>query len=210
LLFSKLLSLAIVGSSAIVKVPQILIIAGKSSAEGISLTSVVLGLLCYTVTVAYNFRNGYAFSTYGETSLITVQDAIIAILILFYGNGKKGDGNFIGAAVFPVIYSAFAYSLIFTDLLPMDALRVAQSATIPVLLLSRVPQIYANYKNSSTGNLSSVAVFLFAVGSLARVFTTLQEVDDIVILTGFISGTVLNLILAAQMIYYWGKKPKTA
>jgi mannose-P-dolichol utilization defect protein 1 len=46
-------------------------------------------------------------------------------------------------------------------------------------------------------------VFNYLVGSLSRIFTTLQEVDDKLILYGFISGFVLNAILALQMVYYW-------
>ncbi len=40
-------------------------------------------------------------------------------------------------------------------------------------------------------------------GSLSRIFTTLQEVDDKLILYGFISGFALNAVLALQMVYYW-------
>ena len=43
------------------------------------------------------------------------------------------------------------------------------------------------------------------LGSLARVFTTLQEVDDKLILYSFMAGFTLNLVLAIQMLYYWNK-----
>lgn len=46
------------------------------------------------------------------------------------------------------------------------------------------------------------------LGSLARVFTTLQEVDDKVILYSFVAGFALNLVLALQMLWYW--KPKAS
>jgi mannose-P-dolichol utilization defect 1 len=46
-------------------------------------------------------------------------------------------------------------------------------------------------------------VFNYLAGSLSRIFTTLQEVDDKLILYGFVSGFALNLVLALQMIYYW-------
>jgi mannose-P-dolichol utilization defect 1 len=46
-------------------------------------------------------------------------------------------------------------------------------------------------------------VFNYLAGSLSRIFTTLQEVDDKLILYGFIAGFALNAILAAQMVYYW-------
>lgn len=46
-------------------------------------------------------------------------------------------------------------------------------------------------------------MFNYLAGSLARVFTTLQEVDDKLILYGFVAGFALNAVLAAQMVYYW-------
>lgn len=52
-------------------------------------------------------------------------------------------------------------------------------------------------------------VFNYLLGSLARVFTTWQEVDDRMMLYQFIAGFALNAILAAQMAYYW-QSPATA
>jgi len=45
---------------------------------------------------------------------------------------------------------------------------------------------------------------------LTRIFTTLQEVDDKLILYGFIAGFTLNLILATQMVYYWNSPTSKA
>lgn len=51
-------------------------------------------------------------------------------------------------------------------------------------------------------------MFNYLFGSLARVFTTLAEVEDPLILYGFLGGAFLNFVLAAQMLWYWnsGKK----
>lgn len=43
-------------------------------------------------------------------------------------------------------------------------------------------------------------VFNYLFGSLTRIYTTLQEVDDMLILYGFIGGFVLNVVLAVQMV----------
>ena len=43
----------------------------------------------------------------------------------------------------------------------------------------------------------------YLLGSLSRIFTTLQEVDDPLILKGFIAGFALNLVLFLQVVYYW-------
>ena len=51
-------------------------------------------------------------------------------------------------------------------------------------------------------------MFNYLFGSLARVFTTLSEVDDVIILYGFIAGFALNIVLAGQMVYYWNAGTK--
>lgn len=45
-----------------------------------------------------------------------------------------------------------------------------------------------------------IQVFNYLFGSLTRIYTTLQEVDDKLILSGFVGGFVLNVVLAAQMV----------
>ena len=52
-------------------------------------------------------------------------------------------------------------------------------------------------------------MFNYLIGSLTRIFTTMQEVDDQLILYGYLAGFVLNAVLAAQMVYYWNS-PATA
>lgn len=78
--------------------------------------------------------------------------------------------------------------------------------TIPLGLMSKIPQILDVQRNRSTGQLSAFAVFNYLLGSLARVGTTLAEVDDVLILAGFVGGAVLNLVLAAQMVVFWNNK----
>ncbi|TKA23908.1 hypothetical protein B0A54_17831 [Friedmanniomyces endolithicus] len=45
---------------------------------------------------------------------------------------------------------------------------------------------------------------------MSRIFTTLQEVPDKLILYGFIAGFTLNAIIAAQMVYYWDNPKSSA
>jgi mannose-P-dolichol utilization defect protein 1 len=78
-----------------------------------------------------------------------------------------------------------------------------QAATLPISLLSKAPQIISNHRAKSTGNLSAFAVFNALLGCLARLFTTQQEVNDPLVLWGFLGAALLNLVLAAQMVAYW-------
>lgn len=53
-------------------------------------------------------------------------------------------------------------------------------------------------------------VFNYLLGSLSRIYTTVQEVPDPLILYSFVAGFVLNAVLAAQMVYYWNSPSSKA
>lgn len=53
-----------------------------------------------------------------------------------------------------------------------------QGCVTPIVIASRLPQIWESFKNKSTGQLSFITWFLNFGGSVARIFTTIQEVDD--------------------------------
>ncbi|KXN69274.1 mannose-P-dolichol utilization defect 1 protein [Conidiobolus coronatus NRRL 28638] len=201
---SKGLGLGIVVGGSIVKIPQILKIVNSGSVEGISLFSYSLETLSYLVSISYNLRNNNPFSTWGETLLITFQNFIILSLIQVFNN------NLLGTIWVVLGGSGIHYLLNGSGLVSLDLLTILQGATIPVTLFSRVPQILTNYRNGHTGQLSAFTVFNYFFGTLARVFTTLQEVDDKVILISFLLALTMNSILAAQMIYYWNVKPAKA
>jgi mannose-P-dolichol utilization defect protein 1 len=49
---------------------------------------------------------------------------------------------------------------------------------------------------------------MYFMGSLARVFTTVQEVNDPLLLWGYGLATALNGVLVLQMIMYWNVTSK--
>ncbi|KAG9258150.1 polyketide synthase [Emericellopsis atlantica] len=204
LAISKGLGIGIVAASSIVKVPQILKLVKSRSAEGVSFLSYFLETTAYLITLAYNYRNEFPFSTYGETALILGQNVVISVLVLNY-SGKAGL-----AAVFVAALAAAVGALFTPGVLDVKALSYLQAGAGLLGVASKVPQIAAIWSQGTTGQLSAFAVFNYLAGSLTRIFTTLQEVDDKLILYGFISGFVLNLILATQMIYYWNAPSEKA
>ncbi|CEJ85388.1 Putative Polyketide synthase [[Torrubiella] hemipterigena] len=194
---SKGLGIGIIGASSIVKVPQILKLVNSQSAEGISFLSYLLETVAYLITLAYNYRNEFPFSTYGETALILAQNVIISVLILRY----SGESAF--AALFIGLLSAAATLLFTGHSINMATLGYLQAVAGVLGIASKLPQIVAIFQSGTTGQLSAFTVFNYLAGSLSRIFTTLQEVDDKLILYGFIAGFALNLVLASQMVYYW-------
>lgn len=197
LAISKALGIAIIGASSIVKIPQLLKLLNSQSAEGISFLSYLLETVSYLVTLIYNVRNLFPFSTYGEIVLIAIQNVAISILVLHY------SGKGAGAAVFVAGLAAAGYALYNEDITSLDNLQYLQAGAGLLGVASKLPQIITIFREGTTGQLSSFAVFNYLAGSLARVFTTLQEVPDKLILYGFIAGFSLNAVLAAQMVWYW-------
>ncbi|UZP32519.1 hypothetical protein NXS19_000335 [Fusarium pseudograminearum] len=60
---SKALGIGIIAASAVVKVPQIKKLLSSKSAEGVSFLSYALETASYLISLAYNIRNGFPFST---------------------------------------------------------------------------------------------------------------------------------------------------
>ena len=212
---SKAVGVGIIAASTVVKVPQMLKLVAAGSAEGVSFLSYLMETTAYLITLAYSFRSGFPFSTYGETVCIVVQNIIISVLVLHFAAASSSSSSAAAAplwpaAVFVAAVAAAAYALFTEAVVSTSLLRNFQLfVTIPLGLLSKIPQIIAVHKQKSTGQLSAFAVFNYLAGSLARVGTTLAEVNDPLILASFLGGTVLNLVLAGQMVAFWNNNDKS-
>jgi len=130
---------------------------------------------------------------------------VVGVLVLVFAGQPAAAGAFL-AAVAGVVYALLFSGENLVDREIMGYLQVGAGA---LGVASKVPQIWTVWKEGGTGQLSAFAVFNYLLGSLSRIFTTLQEVDDKLILYNFAAAFVLNLILAAQMLYYW-KAPAPA
>ena len=82
-------------------------------------------------------------------------------------------------------------------------------------------QIIANFRNGHTGQLSAITIFLLFAGSVARIFTSIQETGDQVrptqrhlskqlsnsplqmLILNFVVSTAVNGILFLQVLFYW-------
>ncbi|GAB7358513.1 hypothetical protein MBLNU230_g2576t1 [Neophaeotheca triangularis] len=197
LAISKTLGIAIIAASAVVKIPQLLKLLNSQSAAGVSFLAYLLETCSYLISLAYNARKGFPFSTYGETALIAVQNVAIAVLVLRYSGMSAGAGVFVAGLL------AAGYALFSEEVVGMGLLQYLQAGAGLLGVASKLPQIVAIARQGGTGQLSAFAVFNYLFGSLSRIFTTLQEVDDRLILGGFVAGFALNAVLAVQMVYYW-------
>ena len=158
LAISKGLGIGIIAASSIVKIPQIIKLVNSHSSSGISFLSYLLETSAYLISLAYNVRQGFPFSTYGETGLIMVQNVVIAVLVLHY-SGKSST-----AALFVAGLSTSAVTLFSANMLDMKTLSYLQAGAGVLGVASKVPQILAVWQEGGTGQLSA-----FAVGLLANI-----------------------------------------
>jgi mannose-P-dolichol utilization defect protein 1 len=204
--FSKALGFGIVFGSAIIKVPQMVTIISKRSAKGLSLASYYLETYAYLIILAYNLRQHNPFSTYGEVVFIASQNVLITLMIFWYAR-PVADFSMV---VWSLLGNLMAFVGVFCILLvptwiPLWLLSSLYAVTIPMTLASKLPQIHANYINQSTGQLSVFAVLNYFAGTTARVFTTMTELDDSLMLAGNVLASLLNGVLVMQVYLYWGK-----
>ncbi|CAK5009474.1 unnamed protein product [Meloidogyne enterolobii] len=183
LLISRLLGVGITVGSCLLFVPQILKIYQAKSAEGISLASQLFGLVsCFQ---------------WGDSFFVGLQTVLIIMQILYYSN----SGAF-NAFLFGLFYFAGVLSVVY-HFVPIKILNAFQTATLPITFISKAIQIYANYSQKGTGQLSLISVFMQFAGCCARVFTSIQETNkDWLILAPFILASILNGIIFVQMIWY--------
>jgi mannose-P-dolichol utilization defect protein 1 len=152
LAISKGLSYGIIGASGIVKIPQLLKLLNSQSAEGISFLSYLLESSAYLISLAYNIRLGFPFSTYGETALILAQNVVIASLVLKYSGKGPGVAAFIGGL------AAAGGALFKQDLVGLKELSYLQAGAGVLGVASKLPQIWTIYQQGGTGQLSAFAV----------------------------------------------------
>ncbi|XP_015111052.1 mannose-P-dolichol utilization defect 1 protein homolog [Diachasma alloeum] len=193
---SKSLGLAIIAGSLMVKVPQVVKIYNSKSSEGINFTSVLLDLFAITAMISYSFVSGFPFSAWGDGVFLGIQTLAIAVLVLHY------RGDTVKATAFFAGYLAVITAVV-TGLTPLNILWGAQSLTIPIVLISKLCQAHTNYKNGSTGQLSAVTMFMLLFGSMARIFTSVQETGDTNMIIMYVCSTSANAIIVFQLLYYW-------
>lgn len=171
----------------------------SKSAEGLSIVSILLDLMAITFHMSYSFISGFPFSAWGDGTFLAIQTAAIAALVFFYGH-RSGSKSLI----FIVIYAAFVYVLM-GGITPAKFLWTAQAFNVPILLTGKLSQAFANYKNSSTGQLSAVTCLMLFFGSLARIFTSVQETGDTMMIITYCVSTFANAVIVSQLLYYWNK-----
>lgn len=206
-LFSKFLSSAILLGSVAVKLPQVFNIVSTKNVVGLSPQAFYSEVPLATLSVLYSYRLGYAFTSYGESVMVLIQNMILVYLLWVYMQPKPSTTHKLSVMAVFVAVGVIAYHL------PAEYLYILPNINLALMMYARVAQIINNFRQGTTGQLSSITTGLTFIGSVARIFTTMTEAGgDILLLTSFgismvLSGTLLfqvsmsNIYEAINMEY---------
>ena len=144
------------------------------------------------------------FTSYGETCIVCVQNIVLVLLLWAFMKPAPSTLHKLAVSGSLVAFTFLSFTEIqpeFQYLLPLCG--------VPLLVYSRGAQVWSNFLNGSTGQLSIITSFLQLGGSAARIFTTIQEVGyDIPLLTGYgtsfmLSATLLLQVRSFQAFFVW-------
>ena len=202
---SKGLGVGLVGAAAVVKVPQIANIVGSGSAAGLSATAFETELVTYTNSVVYSVDKGLSFSDYGEFVLLMLQGVVLLGLIYRYTGASYGR-----VAAFTTVYVGLVAAAL-SEHVTSAMLEVSFNLNTFLMMYARLPQIYKNYNERGTGQLSVVTSTMNFAGCVARIFTSVVEGAGAPMIRSYAIATVLNGTILFQILHYSkGGKPKKA
>ena len=204
-LISKSLSTFIILSSFTNKLPQILYMYKMKEIIGLSFISIYLDILVTLFSALYPFHMGYPFLSYGECVIIFIQNLIVFFLAWKYDKNKSSNINNIS---FTIILFSFLF-LCYMQILDEKSWKLVASSTAVLSTGSKISQILKSCKAKSTGPLSTLTFAMNMVGNLARIFTTIKETKDLILITRYFLSLTLNSTIFLLIIYYnWDKKEK--
>ena len=205
--FSKLVGYLIIAGAFGLKLPQINNILKAGSCKGVSATSYYFETLVFLNTLAYSMHLNLSFTVYGETIIILAQNFVVILLIYQYDKTISIVEKFLFCAFFV----AYSFVLLTPSFLPEEAWPLVSSSCVLLNISARVPQIYNNWSEGSTGVLAFATFLLSWLGSIARTATVFIESDDTAYRMQFLISLVLNTIIIGQFALYWNSdKGKTA
>lgn len=171
-------------------------ILDHKSVRGLSVVAFELEVVGYTISLAYCLHKELPFSAFGEIAFLLIQ-ALILVACIYYFSRPLSVTTWVRAILYfalaPTVFSGKIDSLVF------EALYASKHL---IFLSARLPQIWKNFRNKSTGQLSFLTCFMNLGGSMARVFTTIQENAPFSMLMGIFLAVSTNGIIMTQILMY--------
>lgn len=197
---ADLLSIVTIASCLISKVPQIRTVQQLQSAKGLSVNGLLMELCSYTVTMLYNYTNGYAFLSYMEYPILLAQEYVLVYYVLRY-ESLLGQRAFMWSGIYVAVFLGFA-----TTIIPSSVLMMLVPFTTPVGATSKVMQLFAILRSKDSQSVSLLTWGISAFTNSTRIYTIMLDSGDKMLLANFGISTFLSSAVLLAAWYY--KKPK--
>lgn len=183
-------------TSLFVKVPQILSVLNARSTKGLSLSSVLLEEIGYSIMLTYNFALGYPLASYFEYTVLVLQDFILIIAILHF-DGLLKIQTLPGFLLYFLVYTGIALRWF-----PDFVLTTVISLVTPLSFSSKFAQIKLLYNSKNPGQVSLATWGIVAYGATARVVTSCVLTGDPGVILNFCVAASMNIFISCMIVYY--------
>eukprot|EP01070_Trichotokara_eunicae_P007253 Trichotokara_eunicae@DN5337_c0_g1_i2.p1 len=196
-LFVNLINIAVICGAGVTILPQVYKIYKSKSVEGISEEGYILQTISSLLWVSYNYVAGNPILTYADSMVVITQ--YLMLVVLYWNYTKESRITYrtaVGGA-----FGLFV-SIVYTDNLPKFFVPLLGMGNVPCLIAARLPQIVLTYQKKDSGSLAAVTFFMMFCGNLLRIFTTVMQVKDPIVLGGHSIAACCNFIPFVQCMVY--------
>ncbi|CAF0813529.1 unnamed protein product [Adineta steineri] len=206
----QFLSLSVNILCLVQKLPQIIGLYKTKNVNSISISSVLLEEMGYTIVLAYNLWKHYPLSTFFEYVVLFIQDILLLFAIAKYSINEKDKRTtnrskpLYGILIFCLYLLASLLGLV-----PKVWMNICTLFVIPISASSKILQLRTIISNKSAGQVSKIGWAIAAYGSFARIITNLYETNDMNMVINLLISFILNTsVVIVCMIYSKGPVPK--
>lgn len=181
----------------------------KPTVSGPALSTFLLKLSGYSLSVWYNYIKKHPMDTYTENLCMIFQVAVCVLLILAL---NASTYYLLSVQIFGFLIASTApwmFVFVFNDMF-VPAIVDTMQLLAAVLGFGAIPvQLAQNQRLRTSGDYSIVTASLATLGCIVRTFTTIVRTDDSLMLVSFVVGTFLNGLLVYQIIYFGRKEGRS-
>ncbi|XP_045784995.1 solute carrier family 66 member 3 [Maniola jurtina] len=191
------ISTATVLSCLFLKVPQIMNLRKKRSAEGIYIQAMLMEITGFTIVTLYNYTNQYGVMTYLEYPIILLQVYVLLYYVLKFK-------RLLSAPIVSIITLLYVATIIGFALgvLPKEVLSYLVPFCTPLSGSAKVTYIYGIIKAQNADAVSRTTWIISMLTNIARLFTVYVDSADTKLMINFFISTFLSACVLSTTIYY--------
>ncbi|CAH2103615.1 unnamed protein product [Euphydryas editha] len=194
---ANVISTLTVLSCLFLKVPQIMYMKKKKSAEGIYLQAMLMEITGFTIVALYNFTNQYSVMTYLEYPIILLQIYVMLYYVMKFRGILSAPIVLLGTMMYFGTIFGFA-----SELLPKEILSYLLPFCTPLSGTAKVTYIYGIVKAANADAVSLTTWIISVLTNLSRLFTVYVDSADIKLMFNFLVSTMLSAGVLTTAMYY--------